>query len=182
MIVDSVGRQTVNGRNLRWLRVHQENLPGNQPTFNRPWPGRIYEGIGAVGRYLQTSGYYCGGTDPGYMGSLLCFRATGQATYYPPANVRQSCTTILSSVGQQTTRYDFEAYPNPTDGPLEFRQPAGPAGASYTLHDLTGRCLQTGAVPGTQRLSLAELPSGVYILGIRLAGGNKQLVRRVARY
>jgi hypothetical protein len=55
----------------------------------------------------------------------------------------------------------YRIHPNPTTGPLEWRDPAAIAG-TWTLHTLTGRLIETGRFPAAP--DLTPRPPGTYLL------------------
>ncbi len=62
------------------------------------------------------------------------------------------------------------AYPNPTTGEVTVEAADGHLlAANWTLYDLLGRAVQAGTWPGLARarLSLAGLPTGLYLLRVR---------------
>lgn len=177
--VDSAGVAMVGGVQRRWLRLRLQTLPGQQVPMDYAWGGRVYEGIGPTQAYLQPQGYPCGGTDPGYMEGLLCFRASGQATYY--GGTAQQCSSIVTATAEQrATQLSLEVYPNPSQGELNLRLPAtaGPQ-ATVALHDMTGRCLLRTALPASGRLDVRQLPKGLYALSVQLPGQAAPATRRV---
>ncbi|WP_165903777.1 T9SS type A sorting domain-containing protein [Hymenobacter gummosus] len=178
--VDSVGTAVVGGVSRRWLRLRLQTQAGQQPTFDRPWGGRIYEGLGPTQAYLLPQGVVdCGGTDPGYLGGMMCFRATGQPTVY--GGSAQQCSSIVTAATeQQAQRLGFEVYPNPSQGELTLRLPVavGPQ-ATVELRDLTGRCLLRAALPATGKLDVRQLPKGLYALSLHLPDQATPATRRV---
>jgi hypothetical protein len=178
--VDSVGTATVGGVARRWLRLRTQTLPGQQPSLNYAWSSRVYEGLGPSASYLLPSGIFgCGGSDPGSIGGLLCYRASGQPTYY--GSSAQQCSAIITATNeQQALRLGFEVYPNPSQGELNLRLPAtaGP-GATVEIHDLTGRCVLRTAAPAGGKLDVRQLPKGLYALSLHLPGHATPATRRI---
>lgn len=178
--VDSVGTAVVNGTSRRWLRLRLQSQPGQVPTVDRDFGGRIYEGIGPTKAYFTPQGFYtCGGTDPGYFSELLCYRSSGQATYYG-GSVQLCSTIITATAGQRAAQLGFEVYPNPSQGELHLRLPAtaGPA-PTVALLDATGRCLLRTALPASGTLDVRQLPKGLYALSVQLPGQAAPATRRV---
>lgn len=172
--VDSVGRQLVAGRSLRWFRARLTAAAGT--TMAGFWPGRIYEQLGSVA-YMQPQSPICRGTDPGYMGSLMSFRASG----WPSIGYNPNTGTLLASAQARAEAAGFAAYPNPTGGAglLAVQLPAGlPADARLLLLDLTGRQVrQQPARPG-QPLNVRGLAAGTYVL-LLCGAGQPDLMRRL---
>jgi hypothetical protein len=170
--VDSVGRQQVGGRSLRWLRVHLTAAAGT--TIAGGWSGRIYEQLGNVS-YMQPQSPICRGTDPGFMGGLRSFQASG----LPSLGVDAGTGTLLASAEARSAAAGFSAFPNPSAGLLTLQLPTGLSGnARLQLLDLTGRVLRQ--LPATQQVDLSMLPAGTYTLRLTQPG-QPNLVRRVVR-
>ncbi len=151
--VDSVGTQLVGGRLLRWQAVR---VSGSH-VF---WQRRIYEGIGNLGS-LQPGGSLCGGTDPGYIGPLLSFRATG----FPAVSTKAAGLVVLATAEARAGQGSFTAYPTPTAGQLTVQVPSAMQRAgSLTLRDLAGRRVWQQPVPANQKIDLGCLPKGLYLL------------------
>ena len=56
-------------------------------------------------------------------------------------------------------------FPNPTDGQFTFTAPTSFAGTTFQLMDATGRTISSGQMQaGNNRISLENLPSGMYLL------------------
>lgn len=180
MRVDSVGTATVGGVVRRWLRLSQlTQLAVTLPTVFRDQGGRVYEGLGAKEFYLLPQGVAsCGGTDPGHFAGLLCYRASGQPTVYGGST--QQCSSIVTAAAEQRARQlGFEVYPNPSQGQLQLRLPAGLGAATVEINDLTGRCLLRRAAPADGQLDVRHLPKGLYALSLRLPGQATPATRRI---
>lgn len=178
--VDSVGTAVVGGASRRWLRLRVLSQTGQQPTTDRDLGGRVYEGIGPKMGYFMPQGIVsCGGTDPGYLEGLLCFRTAGQTAVY--GGTSQQCSNIITATAEQrATQLNVEVYPNPSQGELHLRLPAS-AGAQPTvaLHDATGRCLLRATLPASGTLDVRQLPKGLYALSVELPGQTAPAIRRV---
>ncbi len=166
MVVDSVGRQTLNGRSLRWFRATPAPNPNGQPVA--AWPGRVYELLGSIKSYMQPSGSGCGGTDPGYMGPLETFGAPGP----PPIRYQFNYGVLLGTTATAAPT-GLGAFPNPSAGQtsLSLQLPANlPGGVRLRLFDLAGRQVREQAVPAGRQLDVRGLPTGIYTLLLSNAG------------
>jgi hypothetical protein len=164
--VDSVGRQTVAGRSLRWFRAHL--TAGSGTNIAGSWSGRIYEQLGNVMQYMQPQSPICRGTDPGYMGSLIGFRASG----WPSIGYNATSGVLLSAQARATTA-GFTVFPNPSAGSghinVQLTATIGP-GAQLYLLDLTGRqVLMQNAIVG-ESIDVSSLSLGTYTLRLRSPG------------
>ena len=169
--VDSVGTHQVAGRTLRWFRAHITTPAG--ATVIGQWGGRMYEQIGNL-LYMQPQSPTCAGTDPGYMGGLLSFQATG----WPALGVGPK-GLLLGAAQARAAVAGFRAYPNPSAGQLTLELPAALApGASVQVLDLAGRVLCQLPAPASGRLELRGLASGAYTL-LLTAPGQLPLTQRV---
>ena len=170
--VDSVGRQQVGGRSLRWFRAHLTAAAGT--TIAGSWGGRMYEQLGNV-TYMQPQSPTCGGTDPGYLGPLVSFRATG----LPSIGYNSTTGTLLANAEARATAAGFTAFPNPSAGLLTLELPTSlSANASLRLLDLTGRVLRQMPALAGHQLDVRGLPAGAYIL-LLAEPGQPPLARRV---
>ncbi|WP_046242860.1 T9SS type A sorting domain-containing protein [Hymenobacter terrenus] len=171
--VDSVGRQVVAGRSLRWFRAHLTVAPGT--TIAGYWPGRIYEQLGNVEQYMQPQSPICRGTDPGYMGPFLAFQATG----VPTIGYNFTTGKLLASATARAAAAGFSAFPIPSAGLLTLQYPSGlKPSATLRLIDLTGRFLRHLPVPASGQLDLRGLPGGSYVLLLDQAG-QASLAQRI---
>jgi hypothetical protein len=165
--VDSVGTQQVNGRTLRWFRARLTAPAG--ATYLGYWPGRIYEQLGNVATYMQPQAPGCPYTDPGYIGPLTTFQATGWRTIsYNSAN-----GTLLGSTQARADAAGFSIYPNPSAGAvgLKITLPAGTGlAAQLRLLDLAGRVVLRQQALGGQVLDVRGLAAGIYSLELSTPG------------
>lgn len=169
--VDSVGTRQLAGRTLRWLRVHL-NTPTGAPVIGN-WIGRIYEQLGNVGQYMQPQSPTCAGTDPGYLGPLTAFQATG----WP--SIGYGAAGIMLGTAPPRATMAFGVYPNPGTGLLTLTGPAALVpGATLRLLDLTGRLVWHGAVPASRQLAVPGLPAGAYTL-LLLQTGQSPVAQRI---
>lgn len=172
MTVDSVGTRQIGGRTLRWFRAHL-TTPTGAPVWGA-WSGRIYEQLGSVQQYMQPQSPACGGTDPGYMGALTGFQATGL-----PSISYNASTDILLNAQTRAAAAGFVAYPNPSSGLYTLELPASlAADASLRLLDLTGRVLRQLPLPTNGQLDVRGLPIGSYTL-LLIEPGQASLARRL---
>jgi hypothetical protein len=164
MTVDSVGIRLIGGRSLRWFRAHLTSTTG-APVLGS-WNGRTYEQLGSVGQYMQPQSPTCGGTDPGYLGALLGFQATGL-----PSIGYTVATGVLLSTAQRRAAAGFRTYPNPSTGLFTLDLPASLAPAAcLRLLDPTGRELWRLPVPSSRQLEVRGLPKGAYTLLLLIPG------------
>jgi hypothetical protein len=171
--VDSVGTRLVGGRSLRWFRAHLTS-PTGAPVLGN-WNGRTYEQLGSVGQYMQPQSPTCGGTDPGYLGALLGFQATG----LPSISYNAATGVLLSTAQRRAAAAGFRAYPNPSTGLFTLDLPASLAPeACLRLLDLTGRELWHLPVPSSRQLDVRGLPVGAYTL-LLLTPGQASLAQRL---
>ncbi|MGI4862900.1 MAG: hypothetical protein ACRYFZ_03185 [Janthinobacterium lividum] len=171
--VDSVGTRQIGGRTLRWFRAHLTS-PAGAPVLGA-WNGRTYEQLGSVGQYMQPQSPTCGGTDPGYMGSLTGFQATG----LPSISYNAGTGALLGTAQSRAAAAGFTAYPNPSSGLFTLELPASLAPeASLRLLDLTGRVLRQLPIPASRQLDIRGLPVGPYTL-LLLEPGQAPLARRL---
>ena len=165
--VDSVGRQVVAGRSLRWFRAHLTAAAGtNTAGF---WSGRIYEQLGVVAQYMQPQSPNCRGTDPGYMGPFVGFRATG----WPGIGYNPTTGTLLATAQARAAAAGFAVFPNPASaaaGPTVQLPPAASATARLVLLDAAGRPVREQAARPGQPLDVRGLPAGHYTLLLREVG------------
>lgn len=173
--VDSVGIQQVGGHTLRWFRARLTAPAGT--TYLGYWPGRIYEQLGNVATYMQPQSPGCPYTDPGYIGPMTTFQATGWRTIsYNSAN-----GMLLGSTQARAEAAGFSIYPNPSAGARGLRMtlPAGtgPA-AQLRLLDLAGRVVLRRQALSGQVLDVRGLAAGVYTLQLSSPDATS-LVRRV---
>lgn len=158
--VDSVGRQQVGGRSLRWFRAHLTATAGSQNAGS--WAGRIYEQLGNVAQYMQPQSLICRGTDPGYMGPLVSYQATG----VPVVRYNSTTGTLLATAESRAVAAGFMVYPNPSTGISSVELPARlTPGSHLTLVDFLGR--QVREFPLGRQLDLRGLPTGAYNLLLR---------------
>jgi hypothetical protein len=170
--VDSVGTQRVGGQTLRWFRARLTAPAG--ASYQGFWPGRIYEQLGNVLTYMQPQSPACPATDPGFMGGMVEYRATGQ-----PTVTIQSGALLLHTAEGRAGAAGFAAFPNPGAGQLTLQLPANLSpGATLRLLDLSGRTLR--AEPAGRQLDLDGLPAGVYTLLLEQPG-HPALARRLVR-
>ena len=170
--VDSVGRQLVGGRSLRWFRAHLAAAAGT--TAAGSWPGRIYEQLGNVAQYMQPQSPICHGTDPGFMGSLVSFRATG----WPSIGYNSTSGTLLASAAGRGLG-GFAVFPTPATVRLTLQLPTDlSGGAELRLFDLAGRLLRRQATLNSHEFDLRDLPAGIYTLVLQQPGQLAQ-ARRV---
>lgn len=170
--VDSVGRQQVGGRSLRWFRAHLTAAAGTTIAGN--WPGRIYEQLGNVAQYMQPQSPICGGTDPGFMGALTTFQASGWPTIGYNGTLLASTQALAEAAG-------FAVYPNPSAGArlLTLKLPvATTPNAQLVLLDNVGRHVRQQQAASGQGLDVHGLPAGLYTVLLR-EPGKQPLVRRV---
>lgn len=173
MTVDSVGTRQIGGRTLRWFRAHLTSLAG-APVLGS-WNGRTYEQLGSTAQYMQPQSPTCGGTDPGYMGSLTGF----QATSLPAISYNAGTGALLGTAQARAAAAGFWAYPNPSKGLFTLELPAAfVSDASLRLLDLTGRVLRQLPIPASRQLDVRGLPVGSYTL-LLLAPGQAPLARRL---
>jgi hypothetical protein len=173
VIIDSVGTQQVGGRSLRWFRAHL-TTPAGAPALGQ-WLGRIYEQLGNVGQYMQPQSPVCAGTDPGYMGSLTGFRATG----WPSVTYNAATGILLHTAQARAHAAGFRIYPNPSASFVTLELPSPPEpGACLRLLDLTGRVVRQATVPANRRVDVRGLPQGSYTL-LLLAAGQPPLAQRL---
>jgi hypothetical protein len=164
VVVDSVGTRQIGGRSLRWFRSHL-TTPTGAPVPGG-WSGRTYEQLGSVEQYMQPQSPTCGGTDPGYIGPLLSFQATGL-----PAISYTAATGVLLGTKQGQAAAGFTAYPNPSTGLFTLELPASLAPDAYLrLLDPTGRVWRQVPVPPSRQLDVRGLPAGAYTLLLFTAG------------
>ena len=170
--VDSVGTQLIGGQVLRWFRARVQAPAGAQSGY---WPGRIYEQIGST-QYMQPQSPICHGTDPGSMGGLVSYRATGQ----PAIGVNSSTGAIvLAAMESRASVAGFTAFPSPGAGPLMLQLPANLHPDAYLrLLDLSGRTLRE--LPAVSQMDLSEVPAGTYFLRLEQPGAPA-LSRKIVR-
>lgn len=173
VIIDSVGTQQVGGRSLRWFRARL-TTPAGAPVLGQ-WLGRVYEQLGNVGQYMQPQSPICVGTDPGYMGPLTRFQATGW-----PTITHNATTGVLLNTAQARARAaGFSIYPNPGTSFVTLELPSPPEPGTYLrLLDLTGRVVRQATVPTNRRVDVRGLPQGSYTL-LLLADGQPPLAQRL---
>ena len=173
VVVDSVGTRQIGGRTLRWFRAHLTS-PAGAPVLGS-WNGRIYEQLGSTAQYMQPQSPTCGGTDPGYMGSLTGFRATGLAAI----SYNAGTGALLGTAQARAAAAGFGVYPNPGNGLFTLELPVNFApDASLRLLDLTGRVLRQLPIPASRQLDARGLPTGSYTL-LLLAPGQAPLAQRL---
>ncbi|WP_201978346.1 T9SS type A sorting domain-containing protein [Hymenobacter rubidus] len=173
--VDSVGRQVVGGRSLRWFRAHLTPVAG--ATMAGSWTGRIYEQLGNLAQYMQPQSPICHGTDPGYMGAFVGFRAIG----WPSIGYNATSGTLLATTQARAEAAGFTVYPNPTAGTgfltVQLSPSTNPE-AQLTVLDITGRpVMQQKAVAG-HTMDVRSLAPGIYTLRLS-APGTATLFQRV---
>ncbi|MGI4874140.1 MAG: T9SS type A sorting domain-containing protein [Janthinobacterium lividum] len=176
VVVDSVGRQQVAGRSLRWFRAHLTSPTGGAVVGQ--WGGRMYEQVGNMG-YMQPQSPLCAGTDPGYMGALNSFQAVGWPVVKYDYTMGSLVLLVLTTAEARGTAAGFRAYPNPSTGMLTLELPAQPTpGTSLQLLDLAGRVVRQLPVPAGRQLELLGLVPGAYTL-LLTAPGQAPLAQRV---
>lgn len=154
--VDSVGTQQVASRRLRWFRAHLAMPNGGLVSGN--WPGRIYEQLGNL-QYMQPQSLTCAGTDPGFMGPFLSYRATG----WPIIGYNSTTGVLLATAQARATTGGFAVFPNPGSGLFTLRLPAASVRtATVQIFDLAGRILRRLPVPDNRQLDARGLPAGIY--------------------
>jgi hypothetical protein len=169
VMVDSVGRQMVGGRSLRWFRAHL--TPAAGATAVGSWPGRIYEQLGNVNQYMQPQSPICHGTDPGYMGAMQTYQATGGPW------VRYNGTALLATAESRAAAARFVAFPNPSTGLLTLELPTRLSPEAHlSLFDLTGRPVRQ--LPVARQLDVRGLAPGTYTLLLQ-EPGQPPLAQRV---
>ncbi len=156
--VDSVGSRQVAGRSLRWFRAHLTTATGDAVVGN--WPGRIYEQVGSL-QYLQPESPTCGGTDPGFMGPFVSYKATGG----PMVGYNPTAGTLLATAQARATAAGFTVFPNPSAGLFTLEIPATLAAtATLRLLDPLGRTVRQLPLPANRQVNVRGLPAGVYTL------------------
>jgi lysophospholipase L1-like esterase len=100
------------------------------------------------------------------------------------ANLAQSLNTLSRVSSPLAVRESARAalislYPNPTTGELRLQAPLRLEGLPVTVYDLAGRRVLTATIRNN-RLSVAELPAGVYSVVLQLPGElvHKRLVKQ----
>lgn len=174
--VDSVGRQLVAGRSLRWFRAHLTTGPGSTMAGN--WSGRIYEQLGNVAQYMQPQSPICRGTDPGYMGSISSFRAAG----WPSIGFNATSATLLATTQARAEAAGFVVYPNPMAGSglLHVQLPPAVAqGAQLVLLDIMGRQVRQQKAIDGPLFDVRGLAIGSYTLLLRTPGQSALAQRLV---
>jgi hypothetical protein len=156
--VDSVGTQQVAGRPLRWFRAHLTTPAGTAVLGT--WPGRIYEQLGNL-QYMQPQSLTCAGTDPGFMGPFLTYRAAS----WPVIGYSSTTGILLATAQARATAAGFAAFPNPSSGLFTLQLPAASVPtAMLQLFDVTGRMVRQLPVPGNRQFDVRGLPAGSYTL------------------
>jgi hypothetical protein len=156
--VDSIGTQLVGGRQLRWFRARLTTPTGNAVVGN--WPGRIYEQLGNL-QYMQPQSPGCAGTDPGYMGPFISYRATG----WPTIGYNPAAGTLLATAQGRAVAVGFTVFPNPSTGLFTLQLPVALA-STGTVHvlDAAGRTIRQLSASANRQMDMRGLPSGVYTL------------------
>ena len=61
-----------------------------------------------------------------------------------------------------------QVYPNPASESVHLSWPAASGNATYSLLDMTGRVVKTGAIESkAQEISLQDLPAGLFLLTVQ---------------
>jgi N-acetylmuramoyl-L-alanine amidase/Secretion system C-terminal sorting domain len=91
--------------------------------------------------------------------------------------MKACASTAVNAVSASSVRL----FPNPAAGFAEIRALNG-AIQAVALSDLTGRTLRQIAGQNTEtlRLDLSDLPAGIYIVGVRMKGGARDLFVKLA--
>jgi hypothetical protein len=71
------------------------------------------------------------------------------------------------------------AYPNPTDGPIQFSG-LGKEGGTYSVFDPSGRQIRSPQTI-TETMNIGALPAGTYFLRVAMPGGKRATRRIVLR-
>lgn len=62
------------------------------------------------------------------------------------------------------------AYPNPASESVTLRLPGGSSMVDFSITDLAGRLVKVGSLNGSLTISIADLPSGIYLLSANVEG------------
>lgn len=145
----------------------------NKPELSYQWI--------ATGGYLlgETSKHYCDviwGYDK--TGSVCCIVSDSTCTDTICVEVAINNATTGGIAGDVPTEPTMSARPNPTSDMIDISSVDATDATSYTLIDVTGRVLQQ--VHGKRvRMSVEDVPSGVYHLVMKNAEGTVVAMQRV---
>ena len=165
MVLDSISMVQIGGVDRRkfWFGLEYDGL-GN-PRAKETW----VEGIGSDYGLLW-SGYY--GVYDGWH-CLLCFHQYGELVWQNPEY--NTCTYPYDAV-EENKDSEIALYPNPVRDRVVIE---GIEVAEVEVYNTLGQMVKT--IQGTNEISVADLPQGVYLLRIADAEGkdytNKIMIR-----
>ena len=179
MVLDSISMVQIGGVDRRkfWFGLEYDGL-GN-PRAKETW----VEGIGSDYGLLW-SGYY--GVYDGWH-CLLCFHQYGELVWQNPEYFHQYGELVWQNPEYNTCTYPYDAveenkdseialYPNPVRDRVVIE---GIEVAEVEVYNTLGQMVKT--IQGTNEISVADLPQGVYLLRIADAEGkvytNKIMIR-----
>lgn len=108
---------------------------------------------------------------------------TGESDLSNPVEISFSqvstrwCNDGITSVGDELNE-TVSVYPNPTDGPLTVKAPADRFDL-VTVIDLKGNIVLETSLSGSASISVAHLPSGVYL--VEFSGREEKITRRIVK-
>jgi hypothetical protein len=114
---------------------------------------------------------------------------TGYYNTTPAGIVHYYYETYLSSAGVNNvsvTKENIKIYPNPTTNEITISRPDAIKG-SYTfiiLTDMMGQTIRTESLPWmneTEKISLSDLASGMYMLTIQDRNGNTLSTQKIIK-
>ncbi|RAK69397.1 T9SS type A sorting domain-containing protein [Hymenobacter edaphi] len=172
--VDSVGQKLIGGRLRRWFRAHYTpyTFPGG-PVRTYSW-GRVYEGLGPINSFMFLNGAnypVCGGTDPPYVGGLICYSINGQGEFTDSPTA--SCSTIVTAGRDAAAAAGFAVYPTVGSGEVTVTRPAAYSRATVRVFSAAGQLVdeqRLASATAETALHLGRLPRGLYLLHLQQPG------------
>lgn len=158
LVVDSIGTDTLNGLELKWMDVSQFNYPN---YLGWGFSGRIYEKIGCIGYMLPEP--FCI-ADGNYGGPLRCF---SDSSWSYETGIVSECTFINTGI-PETEKPKVKIFPNPASNQITIEQLSVSGNQlSVEIYDALGRLVNLSVVEGQTSTIHLNLSKGVYLLRVK---------------
>lgn len=160
LVIDSVSTININGNILGVQYVRPLYFGGYYDMS-----GIIIENIGWTGFMFPLSTL----ADPPYGGELRCFQNDSIGLYKPTAF--DDCDYLVTGIEPLNNTNNFSIYPNPASEILNISiaKELDLTNAKISLVDISGRIILNQSINSTETtINIKHLPSGVYVLKLRL--------------
>lgn len=179
--VTETGNMMINGTSYRYINL----VP--TPNSSKGLKGKYVERIGCISTGtgdLQTlfpSEYQCDSLPYNVEFPLYKFRCFEDQSF-PLYNVaNEDCEALFDHVGiQQTSSFDFDCYPNPTEGNINLNI-SNTENYSIELYTIQGSLLKSYKNnSNTSTIDISNLPNGIYLIQIRISETNR-LIKKIVK-